>query len=265
MDADLSHPPEKICALFKPIKNNEADFVIGSRYAKGGVIEGWGLYRKILSKGATLLARTYTKVKDPMTGFFMIKKECIKEVEINPKGFKILLELIIKANYKKIKEIPITFVNRIEGKSKAGVKEIIYYLQNLVGYLHYKKDIIKEFFKFAVVGFIGTFVNLIILYLLTEKVGIYYIFSAIISFIFAMTINFVLNKFWTFGETIELDIRKKYFQFSLVSVSALLVNLFFLYFFTEVFGIYYLISQVLAIGIALVINFLGNKIWTFSK
>ncbi len=265
MDADLSHPPEKIKELFLTIEKGEADFTIGSRYVLGGKIKGWNFKRKLMSKTATLLARVYTKVKDPMTGFFMIKKDCIKNKEINPKGFKILLELIIKADYKKIKEIPITFVNRVEGKSKAGTKEIFDYLQNLVGYLPHKKNVIGEFFKFVIVGGIGTIINILILYLLTEKAGIYYLISAIISFIVAMTSNFVLNKVWTFKENIKFNARKKYLQFCLVSVLALLVNLFFLYFFTEIFGIYYIVSQILAIGIALFINFLGNKIWTFSK
>jgi len=129
----------------------------------------------------------------------------------------------------------------------------------------FKENNINEFFRFAIVGGTGTIITVLILYLLTEKVGIYYIFSAIISFIVAMTSNFFLNKVWTFKENIKLNVGKKYLQFSLISVSALLVNLFFLYFFTEVFGIYYLISQILAIGIAFIINFLGNKIWTFSK
>ena len=265
MDADLSHPPEKISEMLNLIKNEKADFTIGSRYVKGGKIEGWNFKRKLMSKTATLLARVYTKVKDPMTGFFMIKRDCIKNVQLNPKGFKILLEILIKGRYRNVKEIPITFVNRTEGKSKAGTKEIICYLQNLIRYLPYKKNVIKEFFKFALVGGIGTLVNIIILYLLTEKLGLYYILSAIFSFIVAMTSNFTLNKIWTFKEQIKLEISKKYIQFSLVSITALLVNLFFLYIFTEIFGIYYIISQILAIGIALSINFLGNKIWTFSK
>ncbi len=265
MDADLSHPPEKIKELFKAIEKGEADFTIGSRYIKGGKIEGWNFKRKLMSKTATLLSRIYTKVKDPMTGFFMIKKDVIKNVDLNPKGFKILLEIIIKGKYKNIKEIPITFTNRVEGKSKAGTKEILYYLQNLAGYLPHKKNVIKEFVKFGVVGVTGTLVNIAILYLLTEKAGIYYIISAIFSFIVAMSSNFILNKIWTFRENIKLEIGKKYFQFGLVSVSALLVNLLFLYIFTEIFGIYYILSQILAIGIALIINFIGNKIWTFSK
>ena len=265
MDADLSHSPEKIKELFRPIEKGEADFTIGSRYIKGGKIEGWNLKRRLMSKTATLLSRVYTKVKDPMTGFFMIKKNVIKNVDLNPKGFKILLEIIVKGKYQNIKEVPITFINRVEGKSKAGTKEIVYYLQNLIGYLPYKKNVIKEFVKFGVVGGIGTLVNIAILYLLTEEAGVYYMISAIFYFIVAMYGNFLLNKLWTFNEIIEFGIGRKYLQFSLVSISALLVNLFFLYIFTEVLVIYYIVSQILAIGIALIINFLGNKIWTFSK
>ena len=265
MDADLSHPPEKIPEMFKIINNNEADFVIGSRYVNGGKIEGWNFKRRIMSKGATFLAGIFTSVKDPMTGFFMIKKGCIKGIKLNSKGFKILLELIIKADYNKIKEIPITFVNRTKGKSKANFKEIFSYLKNLIGYLAYKKNVITEFFKFAFVGLIGTIINLAVLYVFTEFLGIYYLFSAVVAFILAGSNNFILNKIWTFKERIKDKILSKYIKFFFISIVALSVNLFFLYIFTEFLGIYYMISQILAIGIALTINFLGNKIWTFRK
>lgn len=263
MDADLSHPPEKIKELFQVIEKGEADFAIGSRYVKGGKIEGWGPLRKLMSKTATLLSRVYTKVKDPMTGFFIVKKDVVKGVDLNPRGFKILLEILIKGKYKKFREVPITFVDRQKGKSKAGMKEILYYLQNLVGYLPYKKNVMGEFFKFGVVGIVGMFVNLAILYYFTEYFGIWYMVSAVFAFLFAMTLNFLLNKIWTFKESFRLSVGKKYLQFSLISVVALVVNLVFLYLFTEVFGIYYLISQVFAIGIAFFVNFAGNKIWTF--
>lgn len=128
-----------------------------------------------------------------------------------------------------------------------------------------KKGSIKEFFKFAIVGGMGTVWTILILYLLTEFAGIYYIMSATLAFLFAMTHNFVLNKIWTFKEKIRANIKSKYIKFAIVSVVALGVNLSFLYIFTEFLGIYYLISQVLAIGVALIINFLGSKIWAFSK
>ena len=165
MDADLSHPTEKINEMYQAIRN--CDLVIGSRYVKGGKIKGWSLYRKVLSKGATLLARVFVNVLDPMSGFFMVKKELILNKKLNSKGFKILLELLVKTNSKNVIEIPITFINRTAGKSKAGAKEIIYYLKNLAGYLSYKKEVISQFFKFASVGLVGTFINLFILYFLT--------------------------------------------------------------------------------------------------
>jgi dolichol-phosphate mannosyltransferase len=218
-----------------------------------------------MSKTATILSRIYTKIKDPMSGFFLIKKECLKGAELNPRGFKILLEVIIKGKYKKVKEIPITFTNRTKGKSKAGTNEIVCYIQNLLSYVKYKNNLIKEFLKFSFVGAIGTLINLTILYLLTEKARMYYIFSAIFAFILSMTSNFILNKIWTFKENLKSNITQKYLKFTLVSITALTVNLLFLYIFTEVYGIYYLISLILAIGIALVINFLGNKLWTFGR
>lgn len=263
MDSDLSHPTTKIHEMLETIKKGRAEIVIGSRYIKGGKIIGWGIYRKMLSKGATFLARTFTKVNDPMSGFFMIQKKCLKDADINPRGFKILLEVLIKANYKSVKEMPITFTDRTKGKSKAGTKEILYYIRNLTSYLPYKKHVFKEFVSFAFVGFIGTIVNLFVLFLLTEFLGLYYLLSAIISFLVAMTNNFILNKKFTFKEKLNHEFTKKYGKFFLVSMVALGVNLLFLYIFTELIGIYYLVSQIFAIGIALIINFIGNKIWTF--
>ena len=196
MDADLSHPTEKINEMYQAIRN--CDLVIGSRYVKGGKIKGWSLYRKVLSKGATLLARVFVNVLDPMSGFFMVKKELILNKKLNSKGFKILLELLVKTNSKNVIEIPITFTNRTAGKSKAGAKEIIYYLKNLAGYLPYKKEVISQFFKFASVGLVGTFINLFILYVLTEYFGVYYMISAVIAIGTTLMTNFLGNKIWTF-------------------------------------------------------------------
>ena len=132
-------------------------------------------------------------------------------------------------------------------------------------YLAYKKEIVLEFFKFALVGLVGTCVNIILLYLFTEYLGIYYIFSALFSFVFTVTLNFFLNKMWTFREKISYKTKDLYVKFFTVSIFSFLVSLFFLYIFTEFMNIYYIISQVMAIGISLIINFIGNKIWTFNQ
>lgn len=230
MDADLSHPIQKMGEMYKTIIAKNVDMVIGSRYVRGGKIKNWSLSRKILSKGATLLARVFVNIKDPMSGFFMIKKEVIINKEINPKGFKILLELLIKTECKNIVETPITFTDRTAGTSKAGIKEVFYYLNNLIRYLPHKKEIILQFFKFALVGLIGTFINIFILYMLTEYFNIYYIISALFAFLVAMTANFIFNKTWTFSEKIYENMWKEYASFFVVSLLALSVNIFFLFF-----------------------------------
>lgn len=139
MDADFSHPPEKLAEMFRLIERGEADMVIGSRYIPGGKIIGWGWYRKCLSWGATLLSRPFTKVHDTMTGYFMVRRSCIADDMargvFNPRGFKILLEILVKGKCKNVKEVPIVFVNRTAGKSKNGPREIFAYLKNLWGYM----------------------------------------------------------------------------------------------------------------------------------
>ena len=124
MDADLSHPPEKIPDLIRPIMSGESDFVIGSRYIEGGRIVNWPLMRRLSSKFATILVRGLTKVKDPMTGFFFLRKEVIEGVKLSPKGFKIGLEILVMGNYKSVIEVPIIFIDREHGKSKLDLRVI---------------------------------------------------------------------------------------------------------------------------------------------
>jgi len=265
MDANLSHPPDKIKDLLWSIEKGKADFAIGSRYVRGGKIMGRSVGRNAMSKLANLVARVFTNVKDPMTGFFMIRKSCIKDVELDPNGFKILLEILIKGKHKNIQEIPITFVGRVEGKSKFSMREVFSYGRNFLEYASYQKLFSRDLMMFSFAGIVGTILNLSILYFMTEVFGIYYLISAVFSFFVAMTSNFFMNKILTFREKITLKIGRKYLQFVSVSLVALLVNLTFLFIFTDIFGIYYLISQAMAIGITALINFFGNKIWTFSK
>jgi len=124
---------------------------------------------------------------------------------------------------------------------------------------------IVEFLKYALVGFSGIFVNLLFLYFLTDVAGIYYLISSVFSFGIATFHNFILNKIWTFKENFREKIFIKSGKFFAVAGVSLLVNIFFLYFFTEIMGIYYLFSQILASGFTLVTNFSGNKFWTFKK
>ena len=129
----------------------------------------------------------------------------------------------------------------------------------------FKKKSLIEFFKYASVGLSGVFVNLFFLWLFTEIFYIYYLISGIFSFSIATLSNFLLNKIWTFKEELSNKFLVKGIKFFVVAGFSLLVNIFFLWFFTEIAGVYYLISQVLASGFTLISNFTGNKFWTFRN
>jgi dolichol-phosphate mannosyltransferase len=133
MDADLSHPASALPALLSAIEDG-ADFVIGSRYIDGGRIDGWPLGRRIVSRTACLLARPFSPVKDPMSGFFLIRRRCLTGVEITAKGFKIVLDLLVRASYSKVSEVPIRFVDRRYGESKISGREVFSLLRNLASY-----------------------------------------------------------------------------------------------------------------------------------
>jgi dolichol-phosphate mannosyltransferase len=128
IDADLSHPPEKIPELVAPIIKGEADFTLGSRYIDQGGTQNWPLKRRFSSKIATLAVLGLTKVKDPMSGFFFLKKDLIKNVELSPKGFKIGLEILVRGNCEKVIEVPIVFLDRKYGESKLSSNVIVDYL-----------------------------------------------------------------------------------------------------------------------------------------
>ncbi len=271
MDADGSHSSQDVVHLYQaitsPSTGSSPDFVIGSRYITSGNIEGWPWVRKLISKGATLLARPFTSVKDPLSGFFMIKKQCIEKIDFDSKGFKICLEFIVKAHWKQIIEVPITFTNRKRGKSKANFWEGVYYLRNLCKYVFYKWPACLEYFRFITVGAMGIVINILILYALTEYVGMYYLYSSILAFLGAVTHNFFLNRSWTFfkSKKQEKGVLILYFKFLVLAVTVLGINLFLLSHFVEHYGWWYIAGQFISISIASGVNFIGSKYWVFKS
>jgi dolichol-phosphate mannosyltransferase len=126
MDADLSHPPEKIPALLQPILTNEADLVIGSRYIPGGATPGWPAWRRFLSRVASALAYPLTGVHDSMGGFFAIRRECLLRFGNQAAGFKIVFETIVRGRKTlRVHEVPIVFRDRTRGMSKMSFAQAI--------------------------------------------------------------------------------------------------------------------------------------------
>lgn len=138
MDADLSHPPEALPEMFKLIQSGNAELVIGSRRVKGGGTSEWIWYRKVIHWIAAFMGSFLTSVKDLTSGFFMFEKKIIDDIKLEPKSWKIGLEIIVKGRYDKYLECPITFVEREAGKSKMGSKEVVAYLMHLLSLTIYK-------------------------------------------------------------------------------------------------------------------------------
>ncbi|HMB95765.1 MAG TPA: glycosyltransferase [Tepidisphaeraceae bacterium] len=134
MDADLQHPPQKLPELLAPLENDQVDFVLGSRLVPGGSVgEKWGLFRKINSSVATVLARPFAgATRDPMSGFFALRRQTFDRAQrLTPLGYKIGLELMCKCRVKNVREIPIHFAERTRGQSKLTLREQFRYLEHL--------------------------------------------------------------------------------------------------------------------------------------
>jgi len=134
MDADLQHEPESVPDVARPVLQGAAEFAVGSRHvAGGGVGFDWSAARRIVSRGATLLALPVANASDPMSGFFCTTKEVIKrgETNLNPIGFKVGLEIMVRCRCSPIQDVAITFQERAHGESKLSAKQYRLYLEQL--------------------------------------------------------------------------------------------------------------------------------------
>lgn len=136
MDGDMSHNPDILNQMIASLIDN--DIVMGSRFEKGSKVEKWGLHRRIISGTGVFMARILTGVKDPLSGYFFMKKDVINGVNLKTKGYKILLEILVKGKYKKVKEFPYTFRMRKYSISKLNAKEFLLFLGQIINYSFYK-------------------------------------------------------------------------------------------------------------------------------
>jgi dolichol-phosphate mannosyltransferase len=119
MDADLSHPPDRINDLLAPLFTDAADLVVGSRYVIGGSTLGWPIWRRIVSRTGAALAYPLTGLHDSMCGFFAISRSRLLDLAPQTSGFKIVFETMVRADGTlRVREIPIAFRERARGKSK---------------------------------------------------------------------------------------------------------------------------------------------------
>jgi dolichol-phosphate mannosyltransferase len=131
IDADLQHPPRLLSEMLDCLLGDEnIDIVIASRKITGGGVRGWSIYRQFISQLAIRTARIFIpevvmSIKDPLSGFFILRDKVISKKAIKPIGYKILLEVLAKGKYKKVCEVPYIFQARLAGKSKAGCRQFV--------------------------------------------------------------------------------------------------------------------------------------------
>lgn len=215
MDADLSHPPEKVPELIAALDDRQVDFVVGSRYVAGGSTEeGWGIWRWLNSKIATWLARPLTRCSDPMAGFFAIRRSRFEQAApLGPIGYKIGLELIAKCRCKEIREVPIDFHNRLHGESKLSLREQLNYLRHLRRLYEFRLGRAARPLQFALVGASGTLVDLIC-FLAFSAMWPFSVARGVAIWV-AMTWNFSLNRAMTFSYAKSGPILTQYVLFCL--------------------------------------------------
>ncbi len=137
MDADLSHPPRRIPALLDAMKKG-AEVAVGSRYSKDGELQKWPLLRRLYSLAATVAVRPLTGCQDPMAGFFCVRRDVLERGRLVPRGYKILLEILVRCRVKQPVEVPIVFTDRQRGKSKLNLNVQVEFVRQLLSLYKYR-------------------------------------------------------------------------------------------------------------------------------
>jgi dolichol-phosphate mannosyltransferase len=236
IDADRQHDeaiiPDMLAAMQK------YDLVIGSRKADGGDYGEMPYHRRLMSKFADKIANCIIKIpaKDSMSGFFMTKRQLVLDnIDIlNPKGFKILLEIICRIPNLKIKEIGYSFRKRTQGQTKLSSMVIIEYFISLLE-IRFNIKLTGTFIKYSIVGILGVFVNLIFQFIASLFLGnsttIHYenqffkpSIAVIIGFEVSLLCNFILNHFWTFRKSMN-SILSSLIKFHFISLIGFLIQI----------------------------------------
>jgi dolichol-phosphate mannosyltransferase len=204
MDGDLQHDETLLLPMFESLKNGDADIVIGSRYVSGGGVGAWQTSRVRMSRCATWFSRFILRaeLKDPMSGFFMIRREAFAAALRNLSliGFKLLLDLFASSvRPLRFKELPYQFRTRHAGESKLDSRAYwdfgMLLLDKLIGHL-----VPVRFVAFALVGGVGVLIHLLTLTALFKGLQLGFVQSQAFAVLTAMTANFALNNFITYRD-----------------------------------------------------------------
>lgn len=285
MDADFSHNPDSLPKMLRAI-NKGGDYVIGSRYTSGGSIPGdWPLLRILNSRAANFVAHKVggvdAKIKDSTGGFKAIKASALRSIKFakfNTNGYAFQMRLLNEFAKMKFKiiEVPIVFSDRQFGYSKLRLADIIEFFKCAYGLN--PDSPFKQLLRFAGVGISGIFVNLMVLFLLKNYTDIGLIASSAAAIEVSIITNFLLHSFFTFKNDREFSLATKNeefketdlwhlkfikFNIAVLGIAGLTLANFALL--NQVFGIYYLLAQSLAIGISFFVNYWFSKKYVWSQ
>ena len=204
IDADLQHDETQLPKMLALLQGGDFDLVIGSRYIEGGSADSFNRHRAGASALATEVAKRALKVEvaDPMSGFFMIRRDRFEELapQLSTQGFKILLDVVATAHGAlRIKEVPYTFGSRLHGESKLDSMVALDFLGLVLAKL--TRDVVSlRFLLFAMVGSLGLVVHLAALYAALEVFHVPFAGAQACGALCAMTSNFILNNFLTYRD-----------------------------------------------------------------
>jgi len=235
MDADLQHPAEINLKLLEQIDSG-AQLATASRHVVGGGVSDWKMSRRILSRGAQLiglliLPEVLGRLSDPMSGYFMVRRTALADITLDPLGYKILIEVVARANVRWVGEVGYVFREREAGESKVTSKLYVQYLTHLVK-LRWAKLSNLHFIRFCLVGGSGVLVDTALLYLLSDPstLALGLTRSKLVASETAIISNFLLNDLWTFRDMSQLQPGararlRRFISFNAICSAGLLLNL----------------------------------------
>ncbi|MEA2449204.1 MAG: hypothetical protein QOG63_1136 [Thermoleophilaceae bacterium] len=269
MDADLQHPPEVIEAMATEAFDQRSDIVVASRFVGDGSVGDFGPVRRAFSRASTAAAGVFFRgplrgVSDPMSGFFMVRREAVDLDSLRPQGFKILLEILVRTPGLRKAEVPFTFGERYAGDSKASAREGLNYLTQL--WRLRLSAFTMRVGRFGLVGLTGLAVNTGVLVALAELAGISYILAAVVATQVSTLWNFVLTELWVFGDRQHRRSGpRRIAMFFAVNNVALALRAPVLIGLTAGLGIHYAASNVISLVLVFVARFALADVWIWGK
>lgn len=269
MDADGSHPVEALPEMVRAVREGRADITVGSRHVPGGGSRDWPLVSRVKSRLAALPTRALTHLTDPTSGFMAVRRSLVSGLVLDPVGWKIVLEVVVKAHPAHVVEVPIVFADREAGESKQSLRVAIEYARHLAKLYEHRFPTTVEFVRFCAVGLVGMIVDLATVVALKETLALDTRVCAIGGFAVAVTSNYAINRRWTFAGAHRVPMVRSYPVYVGANLAGLGVRVMTVHFaivhFALDHGFGYLWSNFIGIVLGTLSNFMGAKFLAFRR